>query len=142
MSDDGTGRRVRRRARRAAAGIYPSTAYPTLPRQASLAADDYGVPASPGWREIDWPAHTHRTEVHGNEVVFVDVGKGDEPPVVFVHGLAGKWQNWLENMPRVARERRAIALDLPGFGASPMPREQITIGGYAKLVDELLDGLG
>ena len=38
------------------------------------------------------------------------------PPIVFVHGLGGCWQNWLENLPRAALDRRAIALDLPGFG--------------------------
>ena len=37
------------------------------------------------------------------------------------HGISGNWQNWLENIPRVARERRVIALDLPGFGESDRP---------------------
>ena len=32
-------------------------------------------------------------------------------------------------------------MDLPGFGHSPMPREQITISGYARLLDGLLDEL-
>ena len=46
-------------------------------------------------------------------------GAGELEPIVFVHGLGGQWQNWLENIPRVAQERRVIALDLPGFGLSP-----------------------
>jgi len=142
MPSNGASRDPRHRARRAAAGFYPSTAYPTVPWRAERAADDYGVPAAPGWREIDWPAYTHRTEVHGNEVVYVDIGEGPHAPIVFVHGLAGKWQNWLENLPRAAQERRAIALDLPGFGESPIPREEITISGYAELVDGLLEQLG
>ena len=37
---------------------------------------------------------------------------------VFVHGLSGCWQNWLENIPHFARNHRVIALDLPGFGAA------------------------
>ena len=41
---------------------------------------------------------------------------GDLEPIVFVHGLGGQWQNWLENLPRAAQERRVIAMDLPGFG--------------------------
>src|SRR5256885_10957279 len=30
------------------------------------------------------------------------------------------------------------ALDLPGFGHSPMPREEISINGYARILDALL----
>jgi len=59
-----------------------------------------------------------------------------------VHGLGGQWQNWLENLPRAAQERRVIALDLPGFGLSPMPRDEITIPGYGRTVEALCDRLG
>jgi pimeloyl-ACP methyl ester carboxylesterase len=61
---------------------------------------------------------------------------------VFVHGLGGQWQNWLENLPRAAQERRVIALDLPGFGLSAMPREQITISSYGRTVNALCERLG
>lgn len=37
---------------------------------------------------------------------------------------------------------RVIAMDLPGFGHSPMPRERITISGYARLIDGLLEEFG
>jgi pimeloyl-ACP methyl ester carboxylesterase len=63
--------------------------------------------------------------------------------IVWIHGLSGSWQNWLENLPVLARGGwRCIAMDLPGFGASPMPRDPISISGYAALVDELLRSLG
>ena len=45
----------------------------------------------------------------------------DAPAIVFVHGLSGCWQNWLENIPHFARGHRVLALDLPGFGFSPVP---------------------
>ena len=133
---------VRRRAHQVKASFYPSTARPTTPWRGSRAADDYGVPGVPGWREIDWSRHRRRATVHGEDIAYVDIGTGEEPPVVFIHGLAGKWENWLENLPRVAQERRAIALDLPGFGESPMPREEIAISRYADLVEGLLESLG
>ena len=63
----------------------------------------------------------------------MDIGSGDEHPIVFIHGLGGQWQNWLENIPRFAQDRRVIALDLPGFGLSPMPAEQITIEFYGRV---------
>ena len=64
------------------------------------------------------------------------------PPLVFVHGLSGSWQNWLEQHARVhATTTACIAVDLPGFGESPMPREKITISGYGRWLDALLDEL-
>src|SRR5215218_1007963 len=64
-------------------------------------------------------------------------------PVVFVHGLSGSWQNWLENLPHFAAAgHRVVSFDLPGFGESQMPRERISIAGYARFVDAPLERLG
>jgi pimeloyl-ACP methyl ester carboxylesterase len=78
--------------------------------------------------------------VEGVPVNTIELGDG--PPVVFVHGLSGSWQNWLEQLPVVAREHRVITLDLPGFGYSPMPHGEISIAGYARMLDALLGELG
>ena len=45
--------------------------------------------------DVDWRAHRRFVEVDGRRVNVVEIGAG-EPAVVFVHGLAGSWQNWLE----------------------------------------------
>jgi pimeloyl-ACP methyl ester carboxylesterase len=37
---------------------------------------------------------------------------------------------------------RVIAMDLPGFGHSPMPTEKITVSLYARILDSLLETLG
>jgi pimeloyl-ACP methyl ester carboxylesterase len=73
-------------------------------------------------------------------VNVIELGSG--PPVVFIHGLSGSWQNWLEQLPVFARDHRVLTFDLPGFGASQMPREKITIRGYGRFVDALLGELG
>ena len=86
------------------------------PRRPGAPDDGYGETAEPDWRAIDWPAHLHQVEIDGTPVNYVDIGSGEREPIVFVHGLGGQWQNWLENIPRAAQERRVIALDLPGFG--------------------------
>jgi pimeloyl-ACP methyl ester carboxylesterase len=78
--------------------------------------------------------------IDGRRVNVIELGAG--PPVVFIHGLSGSWQNWLEQLPVFARDHRVVAFDLPGFGASQMPREKITIRGYGHFVDALLDELG
>ena len=67
---------------------------------------------------------------------------GSGPPLVFVHGLAGCWQNWLENIPHFARSHRVIAVDLPGFGESELPHEDISIPGYGRFVDAFLGEIG
>ncbi len=92
------------------------------------------------WLEIDWREHQRWVSLEGQALNTIELGSG--PPIVFIHGLGGSWTNWLEQLPAFAREHRVLALDLPGFGASPLPREPITIAGYARLLDRLLDELG
>ena len=121
---------------------FVPTARPAGYRAARRAGHGYGETARPDWRGIDWAAHMHTAEIDGTPVNYVDIGSGEREPIVFVHGLGGQWQNWLENIPRAAEERRVVALDLPGFGLSPMPRERITISGYGRVVDALCERLG
>jgi 4,5:9,10-diseco-3-hydroxy-5,9,17-trioxoandrosta-1(10),2-diene-4-oate hydrolase len=102
----------------------------------------YGPTGRSAWMDVDWRAHQRFVEIDGRRVNVVELGEG-EPAVVFVHGLAGSWQNWLENVPHFAAAgHRVIAFDLPGFGVSDEPGEKISIPGYARLVDTLLDRLG
>jgi pimeloyl-ACP methyl ester carboxylesterase len=92
------------------------------------------------WIDVDWREHLRWVRVDGRWVNVVDIGSG--PVIVFLHGLAGCWQNWLETIPEFARDHRVIALDLPGFGESPMPAQTISMPGYARLLDELFVTLG
>jgi pimeloyl-ACP methyl ester carboxylesterase len=101
--------------------------------------DPYGNP-DPEWLRIDWREHLHRIDVVGSEVNYVEMGSG--PPLVFVHGLSGAWQNWLENIPHFARTHRVIALDLPGFGSSPMPPWQLSIPAYGRFLRDFCERLG
>src|SRR4051812_3758213 len=117
---------------------------PGLPHRARHAGDDYGAPADPNWREVDWREHLRSVTLDGRRVNYVDYGEGsrDLHPVVLIHGLGGCWQNWLENIrPIAATGRRVIALDLPGFGFSEMPDEEISISAYGRCVNALCDDL-
>ena len=107
--------------------------------------DPYGNP-DPEWLRIDWPAQLHDVEVGGNRVHYAELGppEAEQHPLalVFVHGLSGCWQNWLENLPHFARRHRVIALDLPGFGSSPVPDWEISIPAYGKLLLDFCDAIG
>lgn len=122
--------------------VSPSPAWIASRRAAGRVDEDYGASAEPSWREVDWPSHLHVARVAGRKVSYVDLGKREGPPVVFVHGLNGCWQNWLENMPAVALDHRVVALDLPGFGGSEMSSEPIAITLFAEAVEGLCDHLG
>jgi len=87
--------------------------------------DAYGPVGRSPWMDVAWREHLRWVRADGRWVNVVDIGSG--PVIVFLHGLAGCWQNWLENIPEFARDHRVIALDLPGFGASPMPDESISM---------------
>ncbi len=100
----------------------------------------YGPEGRSSWLDVDWREHQRWVAVAGTPINTIDMGEG--PAIVFVHGLSGSWPNWLEQLPVFARDHRVIAMDLPGFGHSPMPQEKITISAYARLLDGLLEHLG
>jgi pimeloyl-ACP methyl ester carboxylesterase len=93
------------------------------------------------WMDIDWPAMTSWLEVDGRSVGVVDCG-GDGPPLLFIHGLGGIWQNWLLNIPAFMGSHRCVAVDLPGFGMSEVPAGEISIPGLAGAVDKVCHQLG
>ena len=102
--------------------------------------EPYGSPEHSDWLDVDWSAHRDEVVVGGARVGFVRMGEG--PSVLLVHGLAGSWENWLENIPALARRHTTIAVDLPGFGRSELPRGEISIPYYARFTGAFLDALG
>jgi pimeloyl-ACP methyl ester carboxylesterase len=101
---------------------------------------DYGNP-DPEWLKIDWRQHLRRVDLPGApDVNYVEIGEGE--PIIFIHGIAGCWRNWLENLPYFGRAHRAIAIDLPGFGDSPMPFWEISMANYGRLIHDFCERLG
>src|SRR5918998_159889 len=130
-------------SKRMARRLMRPGAAPAPPWRDRDAGEGYGETATPDWRATDWERELKRVEIDGTPVNYVDVGSGGEEPVVLVHGLGGQWQNWLENIPRLAQDRRVLALDLPGHGLTPEPEdEKISISGYGRCVDAFCDKLG
>lgn len=109
--------------------------------------DAYGSGPRPAWLEVDWSHYLSWHHVQGRAMNVLDTGAptgagADETPIVFIHGHSACWQHWLEQLPQFMRSHRCIAFDLPGFGNSEMPADGISMSGYARAVDELLQQLG
>jgi pimeloyl-ACP methyl ester carboxylesterase len=92
--------------------------------------------------DVDWPVH------------YLDFG-GDGPALVCVHGLSGSALNWMAVGPALAAGHRVLALDLRGFGRTPLgPGSRLrdnrrlldrflreVVGGPAVLVGNSMGGL-
>jgi pimeloyl-ACP methyl ester carboxylesterase len=64
------------------------------------------------------PLVEHRLELAGYETRALEL-EGDGRPIVLLHGFADSADTWRRVLDRLAREnRRAVALDLPGFGTA------------------------
>jgi len=62
------------------------------------------------------PLFEHRLELAGYETRALEL-EGDGPPLLLLHGFADSADTWRRLLERLARaERRALAIDLPGFG--------------------------
>jgi pimeloyl-ACP methyl ester carboxylesterase len=72
------------------------------------------------------PLFEHRRTFAGYETRVLEL-EGDGLPVALFHGYADSADTWRQVLDRVARQgRRAIAVDLPGFGtADPLLPDRI-----------------
>ncbi len=77
----------------------------------------------------------------GGWMHWVEFGAGAAagPPLIFVHGLGGSHLNWALIGPQLAAGRRAMALDLRGFGLTPGDRRTATIWGNIALLQRFIE---
>ncbi len=95
-----------------------------------------------GWDAFDFTPYEKFAEIRGAKLNYVDIGVEDGPVLLFVHGIMGTWRNWIFNLLPFADRYRVIAVDLPGFGLSEMPRGQLTIAEYAATLDAFCAHMG
>ncbi len=77
-------------------------------------------------------------EAGGRRIRYLEVGEGEGPPVVFIHGFGGDLSSWTLNQEALAESRRTLALDLPGHGGSD---KSVATGSLAELADAVADFL-
>jgi pimeloyl-ACP methyl ester carboxylesterase len=78
--------------------------------------------------------------VDGLPVRYAEAGNGK--PIVLLHGWGGQIASWGLVPAILAEESRVIALDLPGFGETPVPERPWDPYDYAELVAGVLRQLG
>jgi pimeloyl-ACP methyl ester carboxylesterase len=116
------------------------------PKDALRSSVDNVNPRKPqdvDWRSAKWDEHTHTVTLdEGEQLSYVDIGAGEGPGLLLVHGLGASWRVWLENLLPLAATHRVVAVDLPGFGASPPEATVITYDAFARTLDRLCRKVG
>ncbi len=86
-------------------------------------------------------AHEGICEAAGIPIHYYQAGRTGSP-LIFVHGLGGSAENWLFLFPRLSKEYQVYALDLPGFGRTPLAPEGTNIRTHALYLQRFLDAMG
>lgn len=76
---------------------------------------------------------------HG-QVHYVEHGTGD--PVLLLHQTPRSWDEYRDVLPLLGADRRAVAMDTLGFGASARPAAPWSVEVFAEGVLDLCDALG
>lgn len=64
-------------------------------------------------------------------------------PQLLVHGLGGSSVTWIQVMEGLSEHGPVVAVDLPGFGRTPITDEDpLTVQGYVAFVLQVADALG
>ena len=75
------------------------------------------------------------------EVVYERRGQGS--PLVLLHGIGHRWQAWEPVIDLLAEHHDVIAVDLPGFGQSPLAAgRDYTMPGAVEIAAEMFAAFG
>jgi pimeloyl-ACP methyl ester carboxylesterase len=80
----------------------------------------------------------HKVADVGGPVHYLEFG-GSGRPLLMVHGLGGNALNWMAVGPAIARTHRATAIDLAGFGQTPLHGRSATVAANAQLVFDFIE---
>ncbi len=76
----------------------------------------------------------------GAKVCYVDAGKPDGEPIIFLHGVLGDVHLWRKTMKALEKDYRVLAIDLPGYGKSDKGEQiPMSISYYAGLIHDLIE---
>ena len=80
----------------------------------------------------------HKVANLNGPVHYIDFG-GSGPPLLMVHGLGGNALNWMAVGPEIASTYHALAIDLAGFGQTPLFGRSAAVGANTALVHHFIE---
>src|SRR3954447_8793746 len=80
--------------------------------------------------------------IRGLDMELAHHRRGSGDPIVLLHGIGSRWQVFAPVLDRVSARREVIAVDLPGFGASPPVADTASVPAFADRVARFLDDVG
>jgi pimeloyl-ACP methyl ester carboxylesterase len=80
----------------------------------------------------------HKTADVDGPVHYLDFG-GSGQPLLMVHGLGGNALNWMSVGSELAKDYHPIALDLAGFGQTPLFNRSAAVGANAGLLHSFIE---
>lgn len=81
------------------------------------------------------------TTVIENMNIYYEI-VGDGADILFLHGWGSSVDAFRRMIMPLKRDFRCIALDLPGFGKSDLPKEPLDLDDYCRIVKKFIDELG
>ncbi|MFC1959317.1 alpha/beta fold hydrolase [Chloroflexota bacterium] len=89
----------------------------------------------------------HKVRAGSFELRYWDEGSPDaQTTLVLLHGIGSSAENWSWVMPYLTAHYRIIALDLPGYGLSPIPAAQeqktLSLETTAHILEQVITQLG
>ena len=139
--ENGPTREVSRRSANLAQGVR----WATTSGRGSRRSRPVGAtiaPTSVSMDEMHFDQNHRFTDVEGSRLHWVELGASTaKPPVVLLHGLNDSYLTWRAIAPRLARDRRVLAPDLPGHGLSGRPDASYELRWYAHVMAHWLERL-
>lgn len=90
-------------------------------------------------------ATERRLVIDGVPLRYYEAGPRGAPPdeaVVLLPGLGDSAESWVGVLPALAQERRVLALELVGFGKTPMPPQGMRFSVLTDYLARFLDAAG
>lgn len=70
------------------------------------------------------------------------IERGTGRTLLLIHGLGGSWRSWATILDSLSAERKVVAIDLPGHGATPAEPDSGTFEGLVGSVERYIANAG
>jgi len=91
---------------------------------------------------IDVPFTQAWVDVNGIKTRYAHAGTAGKPVVVMLHGTAGSWEGFAENLGPLAQHFDCYAIDMVGCGYTDKPNTPYETAVYAEHAKGFMDAMG